>query len=428
MKKKRLFPLILLFLILFSYNLSLGKSNVKIYFFWGEGCPHCAAEKRFLEKLKEKYPEIEIEMIEVWNNKDNSILFKRVIEIYGIKTPRVPITIIGNNQPIIGFYNESVSGKIIENTLIRCIESGCKDKLKRYFQQESLNQLLNLNTDLKVIDLGSIGLSLPFMNNLKNHKISLLFFTVIIALIDGFNPCAFYILIFLMSLLIYAGSAKKMAFIGIIFVTFSALIYFTFMVAWLNLFFLIGKVKIVTMVAGSIAILISLINIKDFFIFKKGLSLTISEKGKYQIFKRARKLVYTDSLFITIIGTVALAILTNLYELLCTAGFPMIYTRILTLEQLDKTQYYLYLALYNTIYVTPLMFITVGFCLTIRNKRLTELQVRKLKLLSGFIMLSIGFVLILKPSMINNILYMISIIFGAIIFSIVLPYFLIKDT
>jgi len=94
--------------------------------------------------------------------------------------------------------------------------------------------------------------------------------TLVIAGLDSFNPCAFFVLFSLLGLLIHAQSRKKMFLIGSVFVFFSGFIYFLFMAAWLNLFLVMGQVEIITKIAGSVAVVIAAINIKDFFIFKKG--------------------------------------------------------------------------------------------------------------------------------------------------------------
>jgi len=417
-KKWHLLSIAILFTILISAQAGFSKNNIKIYFFWGTGCPHCRDEKIFLEKLKNKYPQIEIEMIEVWNDKNNKEIFKKVLGLYGIETPRVPITIIGDNEPIIGYFNEAISGRIIEKTIQRCIESGCKDRIEKYLKQ-------NRTTDQpepKIIpENPGLASTNSFLNKLQSKNVSFPIFTIFIALLDSFNPCVFFVLTFLMGLLIHAGTIKRMALIGTIFVTFSAAIYFTFMVAWLNLFLFIGRVKIVTTSAGLIALLIAMLNIKDFFFFKVGVSLTIPDKKKPQISKRIRKLIYTDSLFFSIIGTIILATLTNLYELLCTAGFPMVYTRILTLQKFDKIRYYLYLLLYNITYVIPLIIIVAVFCFTLGRRKMSELKGRRLKFISGCMMLSLGLIMILKPALLNNILYTILVMTGSIGVSLLLP-------
>ena len=210
--------------------------------------------------------------------------------------------------------------------------------------------------------------------------------------------------------------------IGGTFVFFSGFIYFVFMAAWLNLFIIAGQLLIITVIAGIIALTVAVINIKDFFFFSKGVSLSIPEKAKPKLFERMRKLLKSTSVSSMLMGTIVLAIAANSYELLCTAGFPMVFTRILTLQNLTTGQYYLYLAMYNCIYVVPLAAIVVIFTITLGAKKLTEWQGRKLKLLSGLMMFFLGLLLLIDPALLNNIfvaagiLAAVFILFALIIF------------
>lgn len=194
-----------------------------------------------------------------------------------------------------------------------------------------------------------------------------------------------------------------MLLIGGTFVFFSGFIYFLFMAAWLNLFLHIGQLKIMTTIAGVIALIIASINIKDFFFFKEGISLAIPEKAKPKLFEHMRKLLKATSLTSMMIGAVVLAIAANAYELLCTIGFPMVFTRVLTLHSLPGFKYYLYLIFYNMIYIIPLAVIVLFFSITLGSRKLTEWQGQVLKLISGLMMLSLGIVLLINPALFNNI-------------------------
>jgi cytochrome c biogenesis protein CcdA len=174
------------------------------------------------------------------------------------------------------------------------------------------------------------------------------------------------------------------------------------MAAWLNLFLMIGSMPWVTATAGGLALLIAVVNIKDFIIFKKGISLSIPETRKADIFQRGRSILKAGSLPAMLAATVFLAIAANFYELLCTAGFPMVFTRLLTLQVQDATQHYLYLALYNFIYVLPLLAIVIAFVRTMGSRKLSEREGRLLKLLSGLMMLGLGLLLLLAPTMLSN--------------------------
>lgn len=405
-EKKFLLPSAGIILIFLSFSLiffllpdlALGtKINTSgkavIYLFRGEGCPHCDREKAFLKELKKKYSGLEVRDYEVWHNKENALLFEKILKAADIKSSGVPATLI-DKKIFFGFTKETAEK--IEDALKHCLENECADVINQAYAQ-------NLKEDQKIV-------TLPLLGKIDSSKISLPVFTVIIGGLDSFNPCAFFVLLFLLSLLIHARSRKRMFLIGGIFVFFSGFIYFLFMAAWLNIFLIIGQLAIITSIAAITALTVAILNIKDFFFFKKGISLVIPEKAKPDLFERMRGLLKARSLYAMATGAVVLAITANAYELLCTAGFPMVYTRVLTLHKLTALQYYSYLVLYNIVYVIPLAFMVATVTLTLGAKKLTEWQGRKLKLISGLMMFFLGLILLIKPAILNNVIASIALI------------------
>jgi len=153
---------------------------------------------------------------------------------------------------------------------------------------------------------------------------------------------------------------------------------------------------------------------KDYFFFKQGISLSIPDAAQSKLFQRMRNLTQAGQWPAMLAATVVLAIAANSYELLCTAGLPMVYTRVLTLNNLSPLQYYLYLGLYNLIYIVPLLLIVAGFTLTLGRKKLSEQEGRLLKLLSGAMMLGLGGILLAAPDLLNNMWVSIAVVLGAI--------------
>lgn len=253
----------------------------------------------------------------------------------------------------------------------------------------------------------------PF-GEVRTSEMSLPALTLVIAGCDAFNPCAFFVLLSLMGVLIHAHSRWKMALVGGVFVLFSGVFYFLFMAAWLNVFLLAGHITAITVVAGILAIGAAAVNIKDYFWYKQGVSLSIPESAKPGLFERMRRLTSSASLAPMLVGAFALAGAANLYELLCTAGFPMIYTRVLTLRELPMSQYYGYLALYNLVYVLPLATIVAAFTFTLGRRKLQEREGRTLKLLSGVMMLLLGIAILAAPEMLQSVAASVGILAGAI--------------
>jgi glutaredoxin len=412
-RQKRLFLIAWLFILLavtaiFSSAATDAAQEtrrpLKIYFFWGTGCPHCAHEKEFLDAIRKRYPQTIIESYEVWQNPANARFFAKMTQSAGIKSTGVPVTFI-DRRVFVGFSEREKME--MDRAILSCLEKTCIDPA------DSLTQSIEQNIEDTI--------EVPFLGVIDQSKASLPMITVILGGLDSFNPCAFFVLLFLLSLLVHARSRARMIIIGGTFVLFSGVIYFLFMAAWLNLFMLAGNLSAITLAAGLVGITVAVLNIKDFFFFKKGLSLSIPEHAKPKLFERMRNLLKSTSLLSMLFGTIVLALAANSYELLCTAGFPMIFTRILTLHSLSPITYYLYLALYNIIYTIPLAIVVVAFTLTLGVRKLTEWQGRKLKLLSGLMMLFLGTVLLIKPALLNNILVSVGMLAGTLaLFSLVL--------
>jgi hypothetical protein len=240
--------------------------------------------------------------------------------------------------------------------------------------------------------------------------VSLPLFTVAVAGLDAFNPCAFFVLLFLLSLLVHARSRWRMALVGGVFVVISGVMYFAFMAAWLNVFLVTGQLRWVTAAAGAIALTLALFNLKDYFFPGAGGSLSIPDSAKPGLFARMRKLTTGDALPTVLLGTVALAAVANSYELLCTAGFPLVFTRVLTLNDLGTTTYYGYLALYNVVYIVPLLAIVGVFVWTLGSRKLSESEGRFLKLMSGMMMLGLGLLLVFRPELLENMLAAVAIL------------------
>ena len=362
-----------------------------IHLFIKSNCSKCSEIIPFLESMKDKYG-ITI-MIHDVSTEEDANLYSKLKQIYSIPEAGFPIVFLGDKY----FVGEFSIRNNLEDSIRYCLSHDCVcpvDKISAITPYPPRPG--------EMTPENGTTLNLPVIGTVDASKMSLPFFTIIIAGLDSFNPCAFFVLFFLLSMLIYAKNRKRMLLIGLTFIFFSGLIYFLFMAAWLNLFLIVGGLKIITTIAGIVAIVIASINIKDFFIFKKGVSLTISDEAKPKLFERMRNLLKASSLTSMLVGTVVLAIASNSYELLCTAGFPMVFTRMLTLHNIPNSEYYTYLLLYNIVYVIPLLVIVLFFTLTLGARKLTEWEGRVLKLTSGLMMLMLGLALLIRPALLNN--------------------------
>ncbi|QDT26457.1 glutaredoxin domain-containing protein [Gimesia panareensis] len=242
-------------------------------------------------------------------------------------------------------------------------------------------------------------IEVPLLGELSQSRLGMPAFTFLIGLVDGFNPCAMWVLLFLLSLLVNLKSRKKILAVAGTFVVISGLAYFAFMAAWLNVFLLIGYLRWVQLLLGVFATLVGLIHIKDFFAFKKGVSLSIPEWAKPGLYARMRRVVNAENLTGAIIGASILAVLVNIIELLCTAGLPALYTEILMMQNYPAWETYAYLSLYIVAYMLDDSIMVAIVVVTLGKHKLQETQGRYLKLFSGVVILLLGLILIIKPSL-----------------------------
>lgn len=241
------------------------------------------------------------------------------------------------------------------------------------------------------------SIDLPVFGELSARAIGLPMFTIAVGLVDGFNPCAMWVLLFLLSVLVNLHDRWKILAVAGTFVCISGIAYFAFMAAWLNVFLLVGLLRWVQVLLGCLAVGIGSIHIKDFFAFKQGLSLSIPESAKPGLYARVRRIVTAESLSGAIAGASVLAVLVNIIELLCTAGLPALYTQILTMHELPTWQNYAYLLLYNLAYMFDDGVMVGLVVVTLGRKKMQERHGRWLKLLSGVVIAALGAIMILKP-------------------------------
>lgn len=341
------------------------------YFFYSYKCPHCRKARPFMNEWERRYPQIHFKWIEIIRNDENMALFRRKVELLGIENSGTPTFVLGD-QYVVGF------------------EPGTQDV--------EVDEMLQAHLSGGKRDRGPVTtVNIPFIGTLDARVISLPSFTFLIGLLDGINPCAMWVLMFLLTLLVNTKSRGMLLMIGSVFVVSSGVVYFFFMAAWLNIFMFVGITTVATVLLGVVALVMGLINMKDFFFFKKGISLMIPESAKGKLYDKMRGILGSKNMALAFAGTVALAFFVNLIELGCTIGLPAIYTRVLSIQQIGTVAKYGYMALYNLYYVIPLALIVALFMLSMQKFRLEERHARVLKLISGSLMVALGLLLVFKP-------------------------------
>ncbi|MDD1627722.1 MAG: NrdH-redoxin [Methylococcaceae bacterium] len=369
-------------------------SSADIEVFVRSGCPHCAKAELFLQALKQEQPALRIVIHDVAQDTAALEQLQRLAKNQGLGTVRVPAFQVGG-QLIVGFSDEITTGQLIHNALAQAqtrknqnASGSCEAK-----------QSLSCEAGAEVLTQVAQPFFLDFFGRrLSLDEVGLPLFTLAMGLLDGFNPCSLWVLILMISLLAPMNNRLRMFAIAGTFVAVEGLAYFMFMAAWLNLFLLIGLSRISEIVIAVIALLAGMINLKDFWFYGRGVSLSIPDAAKPDIYARMRRILQAQNLTGALIGAVVLAILVQIVEFMCTSGFPALYTRILTLKQLDSMSYYGYLLLYNLAYMFDDVIILAIGIITLSQRRLQEKEGRWLKLISGMVMVGLAIYLMVAPT------------------------------
>jgi glutaredoxin len=338
-----------------------------------EGCVYCERAKSFLDSLQIDNPDFSIEYRDVIEDPAAAQLLMELTVKSGADQAAVPTFWIGDGI-LIGFGGPETTGEEIRGLLGIRAAGDATIRSERF-----------------------LATRFPFLGEISVERQGLLLFTVLLGLLDGFNPCAMWVLLFLLSMLVHLNDRRRMAAIAAIFVLVSGLVYFAFMAAWLNFFFLVGITRTVQVIIGLAGLTMAAINLKDFFAFQKGTSLTISPTMKSWIGSRIRRVVTAENFVSAVAGVVVLAVLVNFVELMCTAGLPAIYTQVLASQEIAALQHYFYLGLYNVAYILDDGSMVTIAVVGLSHARVRESTGRYLKLVSGGVMLILALLLLFKP-------------------------------
>jgi glutaredoxin len=358
------------------------------------GCPHCAKAEEFLARLRRERPALRVLVRDVGAEPAALARLRQLAADSGVSAPRVPAFAVGG-QLIVGYTDELTTGRLLVEALARGQPGGPPTDAAASCEAE---------------DSFSCGPDAPpplakppesfaidfFGRRLSLDSVGLPLFTLAMGLLDGFNPCSMWVLILMVSLLAPMNNRGRMLAVAGTFVAVEGVAYFVFMAAWLNLFLLLGLSRVSELVIAAIAILAGAVNLKDFWAFGRGVSLSIPASAKPGIYARLRAIVQAKNLAGAVAGAAVLAVLVQIVEFLCTSGFPALYTRILTLKEPDALGYYGYLLLYNLAYMfDDILVLGIGVA-TLSQRRLQEQEGRWLKLLSGGVMAGLGVYLLAR--------------------------------
>ena len=416
---------ILKFLIVFAVFLLLPVSAkadekvINIHLFYGNGCPHCAAEEEFLSDYLKDRTDVKLYKYEIWYDSHNQELLSKVQKEMGTTNKNgVPFTVIGK-KTIVGYadgvtdeqikdainyylnndyrdYAGEITGKV-KKTEVK--EDTTKDESKAEDKKENKIEKAD---DTKDSDQTDENVTVPVLGKINAKKVSLPILAVVLGFVDGFNPCAMWILIFLITMLFNMKDRKKMWILGLTFILTSGIVYLMFMLAWLNLATFISKIAFIRLLIAVIALVVGLINVYKYIdsLKKKDEGCdVVDKKDRKKIMEKIISITHEKKFIIALLGIMVLAASVNIIELMCSIGIPLLFTQILAMNNLSTFSYMIYMFIYIFFFLIDDIVIFVISMVTLKVTGLSTKYTKYSHLIGGIIMLIIGLLLIIKPEL-----------------------------
>ena len=416
---------ILKFLIVFAVFLLLPVSAkadekvINIHLFYGNGCPHCAAEEEFLSDYLKDRTDVKLYKYEIWYDSHNQELLSKVQKEMGTTNKNgVPFTVIGK-KTIVG-YADGVTDEQIKDAINYYLNNDYRDyageitgKVKKTEVKEDIikdesktedkkENKIEKADDTKDSDQTDENVTVPVLGKINAKKVSLPIIAILLGLVDGFNPCAMWILIFLITMLFNMKDRKKMWILGLTFILTSGIVYLMFMFAWLNLATFISKIAFIRLLIAVIALVVGLINVYKYIdsLKKKDEGCdVVDKKDRKKIMEKIISITHEKKFIIALLGIMVLAASVNIIELMCSIGIPLLFTQILAMNNLSTFSYMIYMFIYIFFFLIDDIVIFVISMVTLKVTGLSTKYTKYSHLVGGIIMLIIGLLLIIKPEL-----------------------------
>ncbi len=360
--------------------LTLGFSGIKqvdaqkipiLEFFYSETCPHCHDEIRWFPQLEKKFPDLEIRKYEITLNSSNAIFLEKRLADVGMDFPGVPITFI-ENEVIIGFDNAKGIGQDIVETVD-----------KHFYNKGTYSR-------------SNFVKKIPFLGEVDFSTWRWVTIAATLGFIDGFNPCAMWVLIALLAILINMEDRSKMILVGSVFIGSSFIIYGIALIAWLKVFEFIKFIEPIQWILGGLAMGAGVYSIGAALRNPSGACAVTSSDDKKNIINRMNKILHEPRFWISLGGMVVLAFSVNLIELVCSAGIPAIFTGLLAISDVSSFEKWIAILIYLFFYMIDDMVVFGLAAWTMKLKILSGKGHFYLQLFGGILIFSLGLWQIVK--------------------------------
>lgn len=393
MRKVKMFIVSVLFLILFiPFGINAEENEIRLYLFHSSSCPHCKAEKEFLDSIKDDYPSLKVIEYEVSGNAMNYNFYNKVLKKTGINATGVPFTLIGTDY-YVGFDESTGIDKEIKKSIEKFLNGDYVDVIAKIKNDEDISDI-KYNVD------SSIEKEIPILGKIDSKSVSLPILSIVMGALDGFNPCAMWVLLFLITMLFNMKDKKKMWILGLTFLTTSALVYLLIMLAWLKVAISFTTVKWIRVLIALVALCGGIVNLNS---YRKSIQNktdgceVVDDKKRKKTFKKIKDIVNEKKFILSLIGVITLAVSVNFIELACSAGLPLIFTQVLALNNLSTLEYGIYMLLYILFFLLDDLVVFVIAMFTLNVKGISSKYGKYSHLVGGIIMVLIAVLMLFKP-------------------------------
>ena len=386
--KKHIYITLIIITFFIGINF-ISAQDVNLYLFHSSTCPHCKEEREYLKKIKKKYNYLKVKEYEIH---DSIMVTQKVKDSLEIKESYVPITVIGSDY-IIGFSNSTKED--IEYLIKEYHNNDTCDVVAKILKDEDIKECIKKNKVVTKKDEKNI----PILGKINVKKVSLPLISIVIGLVDGFNPCAMWVLLFLITMLINMKDRKRMWILGFTFILSSALVYLLFMLAYLNIATALLQTWFKYIIA-LVALVGGIINLKSYFKSLKkddGCNVTDAKKRR-KIVVKIKNILSEKSFILALLGIMFLAFSVNLIELACSAGLPVLFTQIIAMNNVGKIATIIYFILYLLFFMLDDIIVFTIAMITFKVTGISNKYSRYSHLVGGIIMLLIGILMIIKPA------------------------------
>jgi glutaredoxin len=369
---------------------------VDVYAFVADGCPHCEKALAFLERDAARHAGVRVHALEITRSARNADVLAAVARALGADDSAVPFIVIGEHA-FIGYLDDRSTGAALRAQIDECLAHGCADIVGPHLRAATLPEGSSPARPPSVVRALPETIHVPLVGDVTLRSLSLPALTVLLAALDGFNPCAMWTLVFLIGLLLGMQDRVRMWTLGAAFIAASALVYFLFMVAWLNLLLFLRGVVWVRAAIGAVAVAGGLYHLREYVLNRQAACKVTAPQSRRAVFERLRSLASERRFLVAVGGIVLLAFAVNLVEAVCSAGIPAVYTQVLAMSGLSQPAYYAYLSLYIAVFMLDDLIVFVAAMKTLHFAGIGTRYARASNLVGGMLLLALGALLLLRP-------------------------------